>query len=118
MFKAVATRAESYDDWASKVGKILKAEQDKSGGCITLSSPLLFDCERCFCDCVSKGPLSHPLPPDLEDLRTLIVEAEKKMYPETDLSRHLRQIIQDAEKSALMAQQLLNGKRQTRYKVL
>ncbi|XP_036415600.1 lysine (K)-specific demethylase 5Ba isoform X1 [Colossoma macropomum] len=83
MFKAVGTRAESYDDWASKVNKILKTDQDKS---------------------------------DLEDLRALVVEAEKKMYPEMDLLRHLRQIIQDAEKSASVAQQLLNGKRQTRYR--
>uniref|UniRef100_A0A8B9LC40 [histone H3]-trimethyl-L-lysine(4) demethylase n=1 Tax=Astyanax mexicanus TaxID=7994 RepID=A0A8B9LC40_ASTMX len=53
---------------------------------------------------------------DVEDLRALMVEAEKKMYPEMDLLRHLRQIIQEAEKSAAMAQQLLNGKRQTRYR--
>uniref|UniRef100_A0A3B4E1W0 [histone H3]-trimethyl-L-lysine(4) demethylase n=1 Tax=Pygocentrus nattereri TaxID=42514 RepID=A0A3B4E1W0_PYGNA len=82
MFKAVGTRAESYDDWASKVNKILKTDQNKN----------------------------------LEDLRALVVEAEKKTYPEMDLLRHLRQIIQDAEKSASMAQQLLNGKRQTRYR--
>uniref|UniRef100_W5LRD3 [histone H3]-trimethyl-L-lysine(4) demethylase n=1 Tax=Astyanax mexicanus TaxID=7994 RepID=W5LRD3_ASTMX len=80
MFKSVAGRAVSYDDWASKVNKMLKPEREKN------------------------------------DLRALMVEAEKKMYPEMDLLRHLRQIIQEAEKSAAMAQQLLNGKRQTRYR--
>ncbi|XP_022538378.2 lysine (K)-specific demethylase 5Ba [Astyanax mexicanus] len=83
MFKSVAGRAVSYDDWASKVNKMLKPEREKN---------------------------------DVEDLRALMVEAEKKMYPEMDLLRHLRQIIQEAEKSAAMAQQLLNGKRQTRYR--
>ncbi|XP_066526984.1 lysine (K)-specific demethylase 5Ba [Hoplias malabaricus] len=83
MFKAVGTRAESYDDWASKINEVLKADRNKC---------------------------------DLEDLRALVVEAEKKMYPETDLLRNLRQIIQEAEKNASMAQQLLNGKRQTRYR--
>lgn len=58
--------------------------------------------------------LSFVIPPDLEELRALIVTAEKMMFPETDLVLHLRQTVQDAEKSALMAQQLLNGKRQTR----
>ncbi|KAK2821365.1 hypothetical protein Q7C36_020708 [Tachysurus vachellii] len=53
---------------------------------------------------------------DLEELRALIVEAEKMMYPEMDLLLHLRQTVQGAEKSALMAQRLLNGKRQTRYR--
>lgn len=58
--------------------------------------------------------LSFVIPPDLEELRALIVKADKMIYPETDLLLHLRQTLQDAEKSALMAQQLLNGKRQTR----
>ncbi|KAK3512856.1 hypothetical protein QTP70_028920 [Hemibagrus guttatus] len=53
---------------------------------------------------------------DLEELRALIVEAERMMYPEMDLLLHLRQTVQNAEKSASMAQQLLNGKRQTRYR--
>nr|XP_055039906.1 lysine (K)-specific demethylase 5Ba isoform X2 [Misgurnus anguillicaudatus] len=84
LFQTLTSRAESYDDWASKVNKILKADQDNKS--------------------------------DLEDLRSLIAEAEKKMYPETDLLNHLRQVIQNAERSASMAQQLLNGKRQTRYR--
>ncbi|KAI5093530.1 lysine-specific demethylase 5B isoform X2 [Silurus meridionalis] len=84
MFKALATHAESYSDWASKVNKILKADQDNKS--------------------------------DLEELRALIVEAEKMIYPELDLLFHLKQTVNEAEKSALMAQQLLNGKRQTRYR--
>ncbi|XP_030632475.1 lysine (K)-specific demethylase 5Ba isoform X3 [Chanos chanos] len=53
---------------------------------------------------------------DLEELRSLIAESERKMLPDTDLLLHLRQVVQEAEKSAAMAQQLLNGKRQTRYR--
>uniref|UniRef100_A0A8C1FFB0 [histone H3]-trimethyl-L-lysine(4) demethylase n=2 Tax=Cyprinus carpio TaxID=7962 RepID=A0A8C1FFB0_CYPCA len=74
LFQALTARAESYEDWASKVNKILK------------------------------------------ELRSLVVEAEKKSYPETDLLSHLRQVIQNADRCTSMAQQLLNGKRQTRYR--
>uniref|UniRef100_A0A8C1GT55 [histone H3]-trimethyl-L-lysine(4) demethylase n=1 Tax=Cyprinus carpio TaxID=7962 RepID=A0A8C1GT55_CYPCA len=84
LFQALTTRAESYEDWASKVKKILKADQDNKS--------------------------------DLEELRSLVVEAEKKTYPETDLLSHLRQVIQNADRCTSMAQQLLNGKRQTRYR--
>uniref|UniRef100_A0A8C1Y469 [histone H3]-trimethyl-L-lysine(4) demethylase n=1 Tax=Cyprinus carpio TaxID=7962 RepID=A0A8C1Y469_CYPCA len=84
LFQALTTRAESYEDWASKVKKILKADQDNK----TLSLVL----------------------------RSLVVEAEKKTYPETDLLSHLRQVIQNADRCTSMAQQLLNGKRQTRYR--
>uniref|UniRef100_A0A672QHZ6 [histone H3]-trimethyl-L-lysine(4) demethylase n=1 Tax=Sinocyclocheilus grahami TaxID=75366 RepID=A0A672QHZ6_SINGR len=80
---ALTARAESYEDWASKVNKILKADQDNK---------------------------------NLEELRSLVVEAEKKTYPETDLLSHLCQVIQNADRCTSMAQQLLNGKRQTRYR--
>uniref|UniRef100_A0A671RF92 [histone H3]-trimethyl-L-lysine(4) demethylase n=1 Tax=Sinocyclocheilus anshuiensis TaxID=1608454 RepID=A0A671RF92_9TELE len=83
LFQALTARAESYEDWASKVNKILKADQDNK---------------------------------NLEELRSLVVEAEKKSYPETDLLSHLRQVIQNADRCTSMAQQLLNGKRQTRYR--
>uniref|UniRef100_A0A8C1I289 [histone H3]-trimethyl-L-lysine(4) demethylase n=1 Tax=Cyprinus carpio carpio TaxID=630221 RepID=A0A8C1I289_CYPCA len=83
LFQALTARAESYEDWASKVNKILKADQDNKS--------------------------------DMEELRSLVVEAEKKSYPETDLLSHLRQVIQNADRCTSMAQQLLNGKRQTRY---
>ncbi|TRY59713.1 hypothetical protein DNTS_002507 [Danionella cerebrum] len=66
LFQALTARAESYDDWASKVSKILEAEQENKS--------------------------------DLEDLRSLIAEAEKKMYPETDLLSHLRRVIQNADR--------------------
>uniref|UniRef100_A0A673HTI9 [histone H3]-trimethyl-L-lysine(4) demethylase n=1 Tax=Sinocyclocheilus rhinocerous TaxID=307959 RepID=A0A673HTI9_9TELE len=79
LFQALTARAESYEDWASKVNKILKADQD------------------------NKSALSR-------------IEAEKKTYPETDLLSHLRQVIQNADRCTSVAQQLLNGKRQTRYR--
>uniref|UniRef100_A0A8C2BKK0 [histone H3]-trimethyl-L-lysine(4) demethylase n=1 Tax=Cyprinus carpio TaxID=7962 RepID=A0A8C2BKK0_CYPCA len=84
LFQGLTARAESYEDWASKVNKILKADQDNKS--------------------------------DMEELRSLVVEAEKKSYPETDLLSHLRQVIQNADRCTSMAQQLLNGKRQTRYR--
>ncbi|XP_052465672.1 lysine-specific demethylase 5B isoform X2 [Carassius gibelio] len=84
LFQALTARAESYEDWASKVDKTLKADQDNKS--------------------------------DLEEFRSLVVEAEKKSYPETDLLSHLRQVIQNADRCTSMAQHLLNGKRQTRYR--
>ncbi|KAI1893098.1 hypothetical protein AGOR_G00140400 [Albula goreensis] len=48
--------------------------------------------------------------------RSLIEESEEKMFPDNDLLRHLRLVTQDAEKCSSVAQQLLNGKRQTRYR--
>lgn len=53
--------------------------------------------------------------PGLEELRSLVEEAEVKAFPQKDLLQQLRAVTQDAEKCAVMAQQLLNGKRQTRY---
>ncbi|XP_056131035.1 lysine-specific demethylase 5B-B [Lampris incognitus] len=47
--------------------------------------------------------------------RTLIAESDSKGFPDNDLLRRLRLITQDAEKCSSVAQQLLNGKRQTRY---
>ncbi|XP_030229605.1 lysine (K)-specific demethylase 5Ba [Gadus morhua] len=52
----------------------------------------------------------------LEELRSLVEQAEAGAYPKTDLQRQLRALTLDAEKCASMAQQLLNGKRQTRYR--
>uniref|UniRef100_A0A8C2BLK7 [histone H3]-trimethyl-L-lysine(4) demethylase n=1 Tax=Cyprinus carpio TaxID=7962 RepID=A0A8C2BLK7_CYPCA len=79
LFQGLTARAESYEDWASKVNKILKADQDNKSG-------------------------------------ALLLQSEKKSYPETDLLSHLRQVIQNADRCTSMAQQLLNGKRQTRYR--
>uniref|UniRef100_A0A8C6UEK1 [histone H3]-trimethyl-L-lysine(4) demethylase n=1 Tax=Neogobius melanostomus TaxID=47308 RepID=A0A8C6UEK1_9GOBI len=47
--------------------------------------------------------------------RALLAESESKLFPENDLLRRLRLFTQDAEKCSTVAQQLLNGKRQTRY---
>uniref|UniRef100_A0A674PS57 [histone H3]-trimethyl-L-lysine(4) demethylase n=1 Tax=Takifugu rubripes TaxID=31033 RepID=A0A674PS57_TAKRU len=45
--------------------------------------------------------------------RTLLAESESKTFPDNDLLRRLRMVTQDAEKCSSVAQQLLNGKRQT-----
>uniref|UniRef100_A0A8C6UFM4 [histone H3]-trimethyl-L-lysine(4) demethylase n=1 Tax=Neogobius melanostomus TaxID=47308 RepID=A0A8C6UFM4_9GOBI len=45
--------------------------------------------------------------------RALLAESESKLFPENDLLRRLRLFTQDAEKCSTVAQQLLNGKRQT-----
>ncbi|XP_064153926.1 lysine-specific demethylase 5B-B [Anguilla rostrata] len=84
MMNAVKQRAESYDQWASKVTEILEAKLDKKRS--------------------------------LAVFRSLIEESETKTFPDNDLLRHLRLVTQDAEKCSSVAQQLLNGKRQTRYR--
>uniref|UniRef100_A0A671LNA1 [histone H3]-trimethyl-L-lysine(4) demethylase n=1 Tax=Sinocyclocheilus anshuiensis TaxID=1608454 RepID=A0A671LNA1_9TELE len=48
--------------------------------------------------------------------RVLLEESDEKSFPENDLLRQLRLVTQDAEKCSSVAQQLLNGKRQTRYR--
>ncbi|KAM9856087.1 lysine-specific demethylase 5B-B [Aulostomus maculatus] len=48
--------------------------------------------------------------------RSLLAESESRLFPDNDLLRRLRMVTQDAEKCASVAQQLLNGKRQTRYR--
>lgn len=53
-------------------------------------------------------------PPGLISFKALIEESEMKKFPDNDLLRHLRLVTQDADKCASVAQQLLNGKRQTR----
>ncbi|NWI73191.1 KDM5B demethylase, partial [Dryoscopus gambensis] len=50
----------------------------------------------------------------LISFKALIEESEMKKFPDNDLLRHLRLVTQDADKCASVAQQLLNGKRQTR----
>uniref|UniRef100_A0A673XPV8 [histone H3]-trimethyl-L-lysine(4) demethylase n=1 Tax=Salmo trutta TaxID=8032 RepID=A0A673XPV8_SALTR len=52
----------------------------------------------------------------LSVFRSLINKSELKMFPDNDLLRQLRLVTQDAEKCSSVAQQLLNGKRQTRYR--
>lgn len=51
----------------------------------------------------------------LEELHSLVEQAETKAFPKSSLVDQLRSITTEADKVAVMAQQLLNGKRQTRY---
>ncbi|XP_041944652.1 lysine (K)-specific demethylase 5Ba [Alosa sapidissima] len=53
---------------------------------------------------------------DLDEFRSRMAESERKSFPDSELLQRLRVAIQEAEKSAGAAQQLLNGKRQTRYR--
>ncbi|XP_029007426.1 lysine (K)-specific demethylase 5Ba [Betta splendens] len=52
----------------------------------------------------------------LEELHNLVEQAEPKTFPKTSLLDQLRTVTAEADKVAVMAQQLLNGKRQTRYR--
>uniref|UniRef100_A0A8B9CH41 [histone H3]-trimethyl-L-lysine(4) demethylase n=1 Tax=Anser brachyrhynchus TaxID=132585 RepID=A0A8B9CH41_9AVES len=89
MMNALKMRAESYNEWASNVNEALEAKiNNKRSKNLT------------FC---------------LQNV-TLKEESEMKKFPDNDLLRHLRLVTQDADKCASVAQQLLNGKRQTRYR--
>ncbi|XP_035518499.1 lysine (K)-specific demethylase 5Ba [Morone saxatilis] len=52
----------------------------------------------------------------LEELHSLVEQAETKEFPPTSLLDQLRVVTTEADKVSVMAQQLLNGKRQTRYR--
>ncbi|XP_041953947.1 lysine-specific demethylase 5B-B isoform X1 [Alosa sapidissima] len=52
----------------------------------------------------------------LSVFRSLIEKSESQKFPENDLLRDLRMVTLDAEKCSTVAQQLLNGKRQTRFR--
>ncbi|XP_034022739.1 lysine (K)-specific demethylase 5Ba [Thalassophryne amazonica] len=52
----------------------------------------------------------------LDELHSLVAQAEVKAFPQNDLLDQLRTVTAEAERCAVMAQQLLNGKRQTRYR--
>lgn len=52
----------------------------------------------------------------LSTFKDLIEESEIKKFPDNDLLRRLRLVTQDADKCASVAQLLLKGKRQTRYR--
>uniref|UniRef100_A0A8B9RZQ1 [histone H3]-trimethyl-L-lysine(4) demethylase n=1 Tax=Accipiter nisus TaxID=211598 RepID=A0A8B9RZQ1_9AVES len=83
---ALKMRAESYNEWASNVNEALEAKINNKK-----SKYLTFCLQRIILD-------------------------EMKKFPDNDLLRHLRLVTQDADKCASVAQQLLNGKRQTRYR--
>ncbi|XP_046727107.1 lysine-specific demethylase 5B-B isoform X4 [Silurus meridionalis] len=53
---------------------------------------------------------------NLSMFHSLIEESDKNSFPDNDLLRHLRVVTQDADRCSSVAQQLLNGKRQTRYR--
>uniref|UniRef100_A0A8C6US54 [histone H3]-trimethyl-L-lysine(4) demethylase n=1 Tax=Neogobius melanostomus TaxID=47308 RepID=A0A8C6US54_9GOBI len=52
----------------------------------------------------------------LEELHSLVELAETGAFPDANLQEQLKIIASEADKVAVMAQQLLNGKRQTRYR--
>uniref|UniRef100_A0A669DG80 [histone H3]-trimethyl-L-lysine(4) demethylase n=1 Tax=Oreochromis niloticus TaxID=8128 RepID=A0A669DG80_ORENI len=52
----------------------------------------------------------------LEELHILVEQAETKAFPQSSLLDQLRTIASEADKVSVTAQQLLNGKRQTRYR--
>ncbi|XP_067360830.1 lysine (K)-specific demethylase 5Ba isoform X2 [Channa argus] len=52
----------------------------------------------------------------LEELHNLLEQAETKAFPKTRLLDQLQTVTSEADKVAVVAQQLLNGKRQTRYR--
>ncbi|XP_061642219.1 lysine (K)-specific demethylase 5Ba isoform X2 [Phyllopteryx taeniolatus] len=52
----------------------------------------------------------------LEELHSLVEQAETKRFPQTSLLDQLRVVSAEADKVAVVAQQLLNGKRQTRFR--
>uniref|UniRef100_A0AAR2JZ80 [histone H3]-trimethyl-L-lysine(4) demethylase n=1 Tax=Pygocentrus nattereri TaxID=42514 RepID=A0AAR2JZ80_PYGNA len=79
MMNAVKQRAESYDEWASRVTEVLEAKLDKKRSEFYISD-------------------------------------YKMSFPDNDLLRHLKLVTQDAERCSSVAQQLLKGKRQTRYR--
>lgn len=53
---------------------------------------------------------------NLTVFHSLLEESDKNSFPDNDLLRHLRVVTQDADRCSTVAQQLLNGKRQTRYR--
>lgn len=52
---------------------------------------------------------------ELSELKELLNEAESKKFPESELLTALTTAVQDAEKCASVAQQLLSNKQRTRY---
>ena len=132
MMAAVKHRAESFKNWVASVQDILETKANKKRGQSTTAPPLSPSRRSTFKPSEQAPPsqlaycvLSHepfltslclPSPPaGLEELRSLVEQAEAGAYPKTGLQRQLRALTLDAEKCASMAQQLLNGKRQTRY---
>lgn len=108
MMSAVKKRAELYDDWASLVVETLEAKLEKKKGWKKKTPKNVMKLFK-MSDLLIKYLLSG-----LPVFRSLLAESESKTFPDNDLLRRLRLVTQDAEKCSSVAQQLLNGKRQTR----
>lgn len=116
MRASVTLRVESYKKWLFDMQDVLENKSSKKRGLWgkrqrqeTLSvSPssafaLLLKMPYCFCFWLA-----------LEELHSLVDQAETMAFPHTNLLDQLRVVTAEADKVAVMAQQLLNGKRQTR----
>lgn len=107
MMSAVKKRAKLYDNWASLVMETLEAKLEKK----KCKSPTQKNGSN-FLKCqINQSCIYFP---GLPVFRNLLAESESKTFPDNDLLRRLRVVTQDAEKCSSVAQQLLNGKRQTR----
>lgn len=71
-------------------------------------------CQLVFYFILSKNFFFSAFFAGLEELHSLVEQAETKAFPQTSLLDQLRVVTNEADKVAVMAQQLLNGKRQTR----
>lgn len=108
MMSAVKKRAELYDNWASLVMETLEAKLEKKKCKSPTQNKNGSNCLKCQ---INQSCICFP---GLPVFRNLLAESESKTFPDNDLLRRLRVVTQDAEKCSSVAQQLLNGKRQTR----
>lgn len=84
MLQKLKLKAESFDSWVTKVKNAMDPKREKR--------------EKI----------------ELQQLKELLNEAETKKFPESELLIALTTAVQDAEKCASVAQQLLNNKSRTR----
>ncbi|XP_056001386.1 lysine-specific demethylase 5A-like isoform X2 [Ostrea edulis] len=82
MLHRLKVRAESFDNWTTKVRAALEAEEDEKV--------------------------------DLPDLKEYIAEAEEKRFPDSELMQQLVMAVNEAEKCANVAAQLVSKKARTR----
>lgn len=114
--KALVTlRAESYKDWLCSVQEILGNKGNKKRG-QKVKIMLTVNCFGFFFFWNHFLILSLiTFWSGLEELHSLLEQIETAAFPKTSLADQLRIVTAEADKVAVMAQQLLNGKRQTRY---
>lgn len=120
MMAAVKLRAESYKEWLCAVQGILGKKENHKRGEIHSTTVGLFWSKLgtdfwtvCAIFGCAKRMVFVRL--GLEELHSLVEQAETKGFPQTTLLDKLRAVAVEANKVAVVAQQLLNGKRQTRY---